>query len=67
MLTLVCTRCGNSFPSTLQTDPRTLEGMLAETIRERCSYCDYAFRVKKAEYRYMTDEGPSQDPHTPPG
>jgi hypothetical protein len=48
-------------------DPRTLEEMRAETIRERCSNCDHAFRVKKADYRYTTDEGPFQDPHTPAG
>jgi rubredoxin len=67
MLTLVCPRCGNSFQSVLQLDPRTLEGMRGETMRERCSVCDYAFRVKKGEYRYMADGGPSQDPHTPLG
>ena len=65
MLTLVCPRCGNTFQSVLQIDPRTLEGMRAETMRERCSMCDHAFRVKKSEYRIQADEGPLGDPLKP--
>jgi uncharacterized C2H2 Zn-finger protein len=57
MLTLVCPRCGNTFQSVLQTDPRTLEAMRVETMLERCSYCDLAFRVKKADYEFQSDEG----------
>jgi len=65
VLTLVCPRCGNTFPSVLQLDPPTLEGMRGETMRERCSVCDYAFRVKKSEYRFQADEAPFGDPLKP--
>jgi uncharacterized C2H2 Zn-finger protein len=65
VLTLVCPRCGNTFQSVLQTDPRTLEAMRVETMLERCSYCDHAFRVKKAAYEFQSDEGPFGDPFKP--
>jgi hypothetical protein len=65
VLTLVCPRCGSTFQSVLQTDPRTLEAMRVETMLERCSYCDHAFRVKKAAYEFQSDEGQFGDPFKP--
>jgi hypothetical protein len=32
---------------------------------ERCSYCDHAFRVKKAAYEFQSDEGQFGDPFKP--
>jgi hypothetical protein len=49
----------------LQIDPRTLEAIRGETLRERCSFCDFAFRVKKGDYKVQSDEGPFGDPFKP--
>jgi hypothetical protein len=32
--------------------------MRVESMIERCPSCEHASRFKKAEYRYIADEGP---------
>jgi hypothetical protein len=59
VLTLVCPRCGRSFPSAMQMDPPTFERMRLESMIERCSVCAHAFRFTKDDYRFRTNEGPS--------
>jgi endogenous inhibitor of DNA gyrase (YacG/DUF329 family) len=57
VLTLDCPHCGNSFAAAIQ-DRRTFEAMRVESMIERCPSCEHASRFKKAEYRYIADEGP---------
>ena len=55
MLTLVCPRCGESFASALQMDPRTFEAVRLESMIERCSVCAHAFRFEKGDYFFVAD------------
>jgi len=59
VLTLVCPRCGSSFPSAIQMDPRTFEAMRLESMIERCSVCAHAFRFTKGDYFFIAGEGQS--------
>jgi len=61
MLTLDRPHCGNSFAAAIQ-DRRTFEAMRVESVIERCPSCEHASRFKKAEYRYIADEGPNPPP-----
>src|SRR6266566_3944931 len=47
LLTLVCPSCGATFPSAMQMDPRTFEGIRISNLLECCPKCS---RVRSEEH-----------------
>jgi hypothetical protein len=57
VLTLICPFCGQTFPSGIQMDPNTWEGIRMDWMRELCPHCHRASRVAKGDYLFrQTDE-----------
>ena len=52
LLTLVCPACGATFPSAMQMDPRTFEGIRIANLFERCPKCSRVSRFNKPDYLF---------------
>lgn len=52
LLTLVCPACGTAFPSAMQMDPKTFEGIRISDLFERCLKCSRVSRFNKADYLF---------------
>ena len=52
LLTLVCPACGATFPSAMQMDPRTFEGVRVTNLFERCPKCSRVSRFNKPDYLF---------------
>ena len=57
VLTLICPYCGRTFPSSIQMDPKTWEGIrLDEGMLERCPHCHRSSRFAKSDYLFRQTE-----------
>ena len=56
VLTLTCPRCGEGFPSAMQMDPLTFDGIRLASMIERCSACTHAFRFEKGDYFFAVED-----------
>ena len=52
VLSLVCPGCGGAFPSAMQMDPRTFEGIRVTNLFERCPTCSRVSRFNKPDYLF---------------
>ena len=52
LLTLVCPACGTTFPSAMQMDPKTFEGIRISNLFERCPKCSRVSRFNKPDYLF---------------
>jgi uncharacterized Zn-finger protein len=57
VLTLVCPYCGRTFPSAIQMDPKTWEGIrMNDGMLERCPHCNRSSRFAKGDYLFRETE-----------
>ncbi|MDP9233029.1 MAG: hypothetical protein M3P01_00555 [Actinomycetota bacterium] len=54
LLSLVCPGCGVAFPSAMQMDPRTFEGIRISNLLECCSNCFRVSRFNKPDYLFRS-------------
>jgi hypothetical protein len=55
VLSLVCPGCGGAFPSAMQMDPKTFEGIRISSLFECCPKCSRVSRFSKSDYLFRTD------------
>jgi hypothetical protein len=55
VLSLVCPGCGGAFPSAMQMDPRTFEGIRLSNLLECCPKCSRVSRFNKPDYLFRSD------------
>jgi hypothetical protein len=55
VLSLVCPGCGRAFPSAMQMDPRTFEGIRISNLLECCPKCSRVSRFSKTDYLFRSD------------
>jgi len=54
VLSLICPGCGAAFPSAMQMDPRTFEGIRLSNLLECCPKCSRVSRFNKADYLFRS-------------
>jgi hypothetical protein len=55
VLSLVCPGCGGAFPSAMQMDPRTFEGIRLSNLLECCPKCSRVSRFSKTDYLFRSE------------
>jgi hypothetical protein len=55
LLSVVCPRCGVAFPSAMQMDPRTFEGIRISNSLECCPKCSRVSRFSKNDYLFRSE------------
>jgi hypothetical protein len=54
VLSLICPGCGAAFPSAMQMDPRTFEGIRFSNLLECCPKCSRVSRFNKSDYLFRS-------------
>jgi hypothetical protein len=55
VLSLVRPGCGGAFPSAMQMEPRTFEGIRISNLLECCPKCSRVSRFSKADYLFRSE------------
>ena len=55
-LMVLCPNCDQWFPSAIQMDPETWQGIrMASGLLERCAHCGASTRFAKPEYQFRSE------------